>query len=134
MAHLKCSVISLLEGNWTDDQGDGFFDGSKTLFFEGEGLGEGVAEGMLVNTGGRLSIGSQGRWVGSESSEGTESPAKNHLFPTVSVVVAVETEVVVAVYVEKTVVVIGLGVTKLASFRTAFSLSISPILEWRYDA
>lgn len=77
--------------------------------------------------------------MGSESSEGTEeSPAKNHLFETVSVVVAVEVEtevvVVVVVYEEKTVVVTGLGGAKLASFRTAFSLSISPILEWMYDA
>lgn len=118
-----------------DDQGDGPINDSKTLFFEGEGSGEGVAEGVLVYTGGGSSIDSQGRCVGSEYSEGTEeSPAKNHLFPTVSVVVAVETEVVVAVYVEKTVVVTGFGVTKLASFKTAFSLSISTILECRYDA
>lgn len=118
-----------------DDQGDGFFDGSKTLCFARERLGEGVAEGVLVCAGGGSSIDSQGRCVGSECSKGTEeSPAKNHLFATVRVAVAVETEVVVAVYVEKTVVVTGLGVTKLASFRTAFSLSISPILEWRYNA
>lgn len=100
----------------------------------GERLGEGVAEGMLVCDGGGSSIDSQGRCV-SEGSGGTEeSTAKNHLFPTVSVVVAVETEVVVAVYVEKTVVVTGSGVTKLASFRTAFSFSMSPIIEWRCDA
>jgi hypothetical protein len=61
--------------------------------------------------------------VGSESSEVAEgSPTKNHLFWTVSVVVAVETEVLVAVNVEKTVVVTGSGVAKFASFRTVFSL------------
>ena len=63
-----------------------------------------------------------------------ESPAKNHLFPRVSVVVAVEKEVVVAVNVEKTVVVTGSGVAKFASFRTVYSLRISPRAEWRYDA
>lgn len=67
--------------------------------------------------------------MGSEVSEVVaESPAKNHLFPRISVVVAVETEVVVvvvmavAVNVEKMVVVTGSGVTKLASFRMVFSL------------
>ena len=89
--------------------------------------------------GGRSSIDSHGRCVGSEGSEVMEeSPAKNHLFPTVSVVVAVETEVemevVVAVNVEKTVVVTGSGVTKRASFRTVYSLRTCPIFEWRYDA
>jgi len=120
-----------------DDQGDGSFECSKMPFLEGGCLGKGVAEGVLVYAGAGSSIDSQGRCVGSEGSAGTEvSPAKNHLFPTVSVVVAVETEVDVdvAVYVEKTVVVTGFGVTKLASFKTAFSFSMSPILEWRYDA
>jgi len=91
-----------------DDQGEGFFDASKTLFFESVGVREGVAGGVLVYAGGGSSIDSQGRCVGSEDSgKMEESPAKNHLFPTVSVVVAVETEVVVAVNVEKTVVVTG---------------------------
>ena len=139
IAHRTCSVISSLEGNLIDDQGDGLFDGSKTLFFEGKGSGSGVAEGVFVNAGGGSSMDSQGRCVGSEGSEGTEeSPTKNHLFATVSVVVAVETEVAVemevAVYVEKRVVVTGSRVTELASFRTAFSLSISPTFEWRYEA
>ena len=77
--------------------------------------------------------------MGSEGSEVVEeSPTKNHLFARVSVVVAVETEmavaVVVAVNVEKTVVVTGSGVAKLASFKTVFSLRTCPIFEWRYDA
>lgn len=124
IAHRKCSVISSLEGSRTDDQGEGFFELSKTLSFESVGAGEGVAEGvLLVYAGAGSSIDSQGRCVGSEGSgKVEESPAKNHLFPTVSVVVAVETDVVVAVNVEKTVVVTGSGVTKFASFRTMFSL------------
>lgn len=126
----------MLEGSWTDDQGEGFFEASKTLSFEAVGVGEGVAEGvLLVYAGAGSSIDSQRRCVGSEASDKVEeSPAKNHLFPRVSVVVAVETETVVAVNVEKTVVVTGSGVTEFASFRTVFSLRISPISEWRYDA
>jgi len=74
-----------------------------------------------VYAGGESSIDSQGRCVGSGGSA-EESPAKNHLFPRVSVVVAVEKEVVVAVKVEKTVVVTGSGVARFASFRTVYSL------------
>ena len=81
--------------------------------------------------GGGLSIDSQGRCVGSDEAE--ESPAKNHLFPTVSTVVEVETEVVVAVNVEKTVVVTGSGVTKLASFKTAASSRACPNSNLRFD-
>lgn len=107
------------------------------LPFETVDFGEGVAEGVTVYTGGGSSIDSQWRCVGSGGSEGTEeSPAKNHLFGTVSVVVEVETEV----YVEKTVVATGSGVTEAASFKTTFSsfktmfsLAISPISEWRDD-
>jgi len=128
MAHRKCSVISLLEGSWTDDQGERLFDPSKLLLSGLIRVGEGVAEGVLVYVGGESSIDSQGRCVESEDSgeADSDSPAKNHLFPTVSVVVATETEteteVVVAVNVEKMVVVTGSGVTEFASFRTAFSL------------
>jgi hypothetical protein len=108
-----------------DVQGEGFFDASKTSSFEPVGVGEGVAEDVLVYAGGVSSIDSQGRCVGSEGAA-EESPAKNHLFPIVSVVVAVEVEtevvMVVAVNVEKRVVVTGSWVTKLASFRTAKSL------------
>lgn len=91
-----------------DGQGDALFDGSKTLSLEGGRLGGGFVEGVVVCGGGGSTIDSHGRCVGSGGSEGTEeSPAKNHLFVTVSVVVAIETEVVVEVYVEKTVVVTG---------------------------
>jgi len=115
----------------TDDQGEGFFDASKTPFFDSVCVGEGVAEGVLVYDGGGSSTDSQGKCVGSDEAE--ESPAKNHLFPTVSTVVDVETEVVVAVNVEKTVVVTGSGVTKLASFRTAASSRASPNSNLRVD-
>ena len=80
--------------------------------------------------GGVSSIDSQRRCVGSDEAE--ESPAKNHLFPTVSTVVEVETEVVVAVNVEKTVVVTGSGVTKFASFRTAASSRACPNSSLRF--
>ena len=89
--------------------------------FESVCVGEGVAEGVIVYDGGGSSTDSQGRCVGSDEAE-EESPAKNHLFPTVSTVVEVETEVVVAVNVETTVVVTGSGVAKFASFRSAASL------------
>ena len=112
IAHRKCSVTSLLE---MDDHGEGFSGAPGTF--------ESVGVGGFVYAGGRSSIDSQGRCVGSEDAE-EESPTKNHLFPTVSV--SVETEVVVAVNVEKTVVVTGSGVTKLASFRTAKSLRTCP--------
>ena len=111
-----------------DVQGEGFFDGSKMPFFGSAGLDEGFTEGgVLAYTGGGSSIGSQGRCVGSGNSGAAEGfSAKNHLFPMVRVVVAVETEVVVAVNVdvEKTVVVTGSGVTKVAPFKTVFSLRI----------
>jgi len=94
-------------------------------------VGEGVAGGAFGYDGGGSLIDSQGRWVGSDEAE--ESPAKNHLFPTVSTVVEVETEVVVAVNVEKTVVVTGSGVTKLASFRTAASSRACPNSSLRFD-
>ena len=115
----------------TDDQGEGVFDASKTPFFDSVRAGEGVAEGVFVYDGGWSSIDSQGKWVGSDKAE--ESPAKNHLFPTVSTVVDVETEVVVAVNVEKTVVVTGSGVTKLASFKTAASFRACPNSDVRVD-
>ena len=116
-----------------DAQGEGSSDVLKIFLLElarvGEGVAEGVfAEGVLVYAGGVSSIDSQGMCVGSE--EAGSSPAKNHLFPTVSVVVEVEveTDVVVAVEtevavnVEKRVVVTGSGVAEFASFRTATSL------------
>ena len=109
-----------------DDQGEGSFDASKTPLFDSVGVGEGVGSGVLVYSGGTSSVDSQGRCVGSE--EAGESPAKNHLFPTVITVVdivvdiVVEVETEVAVNVETTVVVTGSGVAKLAPFRTATSL------------
>ena len=114
-----------------DDQGEGCFGASKTPSFESVDVGEGFAEGVLVYVGGWSSTDSQGKCVGSEEVE--ESPAKNHLFPTVSTVVEVETEVVVAVNVETTVVVTGSGVTKFASFRTAASLRACPNSKLRCD-